>query len=434
MKYFLYIKHISTNKQQTSNKQAHKAKHISNAKHKAKAKKRMMTAGTNVVAGTSILLPPGVIGYIASFIRTNFESELLLNLYKAFNSINGEGYEDPLADYNAEVQSRIAYLAVDGVILDDITYALTEREVMYLFDCFYCDPSVIMYGEETYEDIGDICIVNTEQRRKIDHEFLDCSEYTESLALPYMGIKFGLSDELNIKMYKYIRLLEEALRLKSHALIAYMKDKLVLSPDMLIYVYIKHNHKLYAPDWFSLAADDRLLALIKDAGVLPTVLGLAIGGKHGYYAGSEAALNNIVNHNLAVVKKIVPAHISTSSDVIQYPVYYDDYEGRQRFFDLLTPYAYWETTYHGEITLYTMGEDTKNIKVVGSEEIGAYLRGLCPLQPPLEEGDEEKGEEEKGDEEEGDEEAYEEEWIKGGDPMNLYEGPVWGSEALEEPL
>jgi hypothetical protein len=324
---------------------------------------------------TSIMLPPSVICYIASFIRTNFESDLLLNMYKAFESINGKGYEDPLVDYKTDVQCRIAYLAVDGVIIDDITYSLTDREIMYVFDCFYCDPSVIMYGEETYEDIGDICIVNTNQRRKIDNEFLDCSEYTESLALPYMGIQFGLSDELNIKMYKYIRLLEEALRLKSQALIAYMKDKLVISPDMLMYVYIKHNHQLYAPDWFSLAADDKLLALLKDAGVLPAVLGLAIGGKCHPFIHSEAGLANAIQYNLEVVKKIVPHYISESSEVIPYEEYYNTAAVFARGVSLISAFWYWENTITTHVNLEYLEENYKfvNIKTGGNEEIGAYL-------------------------------------------------------------
>jgi hypothetical protein len=325
-----------------------------------------------------LFLPAHLVGYIGSFIRTNFDSNLLLNMYKAFESITYEGDEDPLGYYKAEVQAYIAYLAEDGVILDerDAGYELTQREMMYIFDCYYCDPSVIMYGEETYEDLGDICIVNTAHMQHIDHEFLDCSEFTETLALPYMGIQFGLSDELNIKMYKYIRLLEEALRLKSTGLIAYMKDKMVISPDMLLYIYIKHNHQVYAPDWYSLAADDLLLTLLKEAGVLPAVLGLAIGGKYCHYAGSEAALKNVVNPNREVVKKIVPAHISPSSAMIPYEDYYDEYEAQQRFFESVTPYEYWETTYNGEIARYQLGEEIKIIKVVGSKEIGEYLKSL----------------------------------------------------------
>jgi len=324
-----------------------------------------------------LFLPAHLVGYIGSFIKTNFDSNLLLNLYKAFESITYDGDEDPLGYYKADVQAQIAALAVDGVIFDerDVECELTQREIMYVFDCYYCDPSVIMYGEETYEDLGDICIVNTDHMRHIDYEFLDCSEFTENLALPYMGIQFGLSDELNIKMYKYIRLLEEALRLKSTGLIAYMKDKLVITPDMLLYIYIKHNHEIYAPDWYSLAADDMLLSLCKEVGVLPAVLGMAISGNRCHCVYSEAALKNVVEPNLAVVKKIVPNYISASSQVLTYDEFWDDDE-RRHFVTMTAPYYYWLGTYTCQVGVSVLGEENRFIKFTGSDAIGVYLKGL----------------------------------------------------------
>jgi hypothetical protein len=325
-----------------------------------------------------LLLPAHLVGYIGSFIKTNFDSNLLLNLYKAFESITYEGDKDPLGYYKDNVQAYLAHLAVDGVIFDerDKSYELTQREIMYVFDCYYCEPAAIMYGEETYEDLGDICLVDTTRMRHIDYEFLDCSEFTEALALPYMGIQFGLSDELNIKMYKYIRLLEEALRLKSTGLIAYMKDKMVITPDMLLFIYIKHNHEVYAPDWYSLASDDMLLNLLKEVGVLAAVLGIAISGKRCHYAGSEAALKNVVRYNLEVVKKIVPEYISVDSAVVPHDDYYDVGDYPHHVVDLLTPYVYWQTTYTDKISLCAFGEETKTIEVLGSDDIGAYLKGL----------------------------------------------------------
>jgi hypothetical protein len=326
-----------------------------------------------------LFLPPHLVGYIGSFIKTNFDSNLLLNLYKAFESITYEGDEDPLGYYKADVQTYIAALAVDGIILDehDTKFGLTQREIMYIFDCYYCDPGAIMYGEETYEDIGDICIPNNDHMRHIDHEFLDCSEFTDQLALPYMGIQFGLSDELNIKMYKYIRLLEEALRLKSTGLIAYMKDKLVISPDMLLYIYIKHNHEVYAPDWYSLAADDLLLELLNEAGTLPAVLGLAIEGKRLHYVCSESALKNVVRYNLEVVKKIVPHYIKADSLVVPMENYYDVGDYPHYFTNMFTPYSYWQMTKTSNVQMSALGEESRVIEVLGSEEIGAYLQELC---------------------------------------------------------
>ncbi len=323
-----------------------------------------------------LFLPPHLVGYIASFIKVNFDSNLLLNMYKAFESIHGDGYEDRLVDYKAQIQSHIAYLAMDGVFLDerDEKYALTEREIMYVFDCYYCDPSIIMYGEESYENVGEYTyLLNTEQMRHVEHEFLDCSEFTETLALPQLGIQFGLSDELNIKMYKYIRLLEEALRLKSTALIAFMKEKIVISQDMLLYIYIKHNHELYAPNWFSLASDDMLLDLCREFGILSTVLGMSIGGHRRHHVYNEAGLKNVVRSNFEVVKKIVPQYITAFSEVIPY----EDYDENDLFIsDEISPIKYWQRTCKSKVILSPLGSEDSIIKLEGSGEIGAYLQSF----------------------------------------------------------
>ena len=279
---------------------------------------------TTTSAGPSglCLLPLHLISYIVRFIKYNYTANILLNMYKAFECIYPEA--DPLAEYKDAVQYRIVCHVRDSYIFrphDDKTSfvtGLTNREIMYLFDCYYGDAQVIMYGEETYETIGDSSIVDTTRMIQIEHEFLDCSYLTELLAQPYMGIQFGLNDDLNISMYKYIRLLEEALRLKSPGLIAFIKKHLVMSPDMLLYIYIKHNHQVYAPDWYSLAADDLLLELCKEAGILPTVLRLAINGKRYAHVFTERALKNVVEYNLTVVQKIVPHYISASSAVLPY--------------------------------------------------------------------------------------------------------------------
>jgi hypothetical protein len=331
------------------------------------------------VAVPSLLLPSHLVGYIASFIKINFDSNLLLNMYKAFESVACESFEDPLCYYKAEVQAQLAALAIDGVILDerDAEFGLTQREMMYVFDCYYCDPAVIMYGEETYEIIGDTCLVDTTRMQRIESEFLDCSEFTEQLVeqRPYYGIKFGLSDAINMKMYKYIRLLEEALRLKSTSLIAYMKDKMVISPDMLVYIYIKHNHQVHAPDWYSLASDDLLLSLLNEMGVLPEVLGMAICGNRFHYVHCEEALKNVVLYNLEAVKKIVPAYISASSQVIAYEDFWDDDE-RRHIVTMTAPYYYWLGTYTSQVQLSPLSEPSRLIPVLGSDEIGVYLKGL----------------------------------------------------------
>ena len=337
-----------------------------------------------------ILLPAHLVAYIGSFIKPNYNTydsnlhnkNIFLNLYKAFESIACKSIacdEDPLRYYKAEVQSQLAALAVESVILEeDYSYGLSPRDIMYIFDCFYCDSQVIMYGEETYENLGDdLSIVDTTHMQHIDNEFLDCSEFTETLALTHLGMQPGLADEINIKLYKYLRLVEEALRLKRTGLIAYTKVMMTpfLFADILLYIYIKHNHTLYAPKWYSLAEDDCLLALLNEAGVLPAVLGMAISGKRNYYVFSEAALKNVVEPNLAVVKKIVPHYISADSKVIPYDDFWDEDE-RRHFVTMTAPYYYWLSTYTTQVGVSVLGEENRFIKFTGSDEIGAYLQGL----------------------------------------------------------
>jgi hypothetical protein len=326
-----------------------------------------------------LFLPFRVVGYIASFIKAKSDYNLLLNMYKAFESIHGDGYEDRFLYYKREIQSRIAMLAMDDVIRNRKhinTHTLTDREIMYIFDCYYCDPAVIMYGEETYEYIDEnTYIVNTTQMQHIDNEFIDCSDFTDTLALPYLGIQFGLSDPSNIHMYKKIRLLEEAFRLNSTNLLTYIKDNIFLSPDMPLYIYMKHNHQIYAPNWYSLADNDLLLELCREFDILPIVLAMAIGGRHRQCLFSEDHLKYVVQPNLSVVKKIVPQYINASSKVVEYEDYYDD-NAFVRSGDVLTPYMYWQSTYITQVKLFLLGEDTKIIKVMGNEEIGEYLQGL----------------------------------------------------------
>jgi hypothetical protein len=345
-------------------------------------------SSTNQAGIGGLFLPAHLVAYIGSFFKVNFRpylrnlnsTNISLNLYKAFESIACEGVEeDPLRYYKAEVQSHLtALLALELVMREehDYTYGLNHRDIMYIFDCIYCDSAVIIYGEDTYKNLGDdLSIVDTTHRQHIDNEFLDCSEFTNTLALTHLGMQPGLADEINIKLYKYLRLLEEALRLKRTGLIAYIKNMMThtLFADMLLYIYIKHNHKLYAPKWYSLAADDHLLALLEEAGILSEVLGMAIRGKRDYYVCSEAALKNVVEPNLEVVQKIVPRYISADSEVIPYDDFWDEDE-RRHFVTMTAPYYYWLGTYTIQVGVSVLGEENRFIQFTGSDAIGVYLK------------------------------------------------------------
>ena len=288
-----------------------------------------------------MLLPPTVIGYIASFLQSDdrVQMDALLNMYKAFEcfDVNGDPYRECAQTYIAYL--ALAYISHKG----DNAFNLTNREIMYVYDCIYCDVQTIMYGD----------LPSKEAERFVDNEFLDCSELTEDMYIPQHELEYDrVDDVMNIKTYKYIRLLEEALRLKSTQLLAYMKKSACITPSMLFYVYIKHNHPLYAPKWFSLAADDLLLELCHEAGVLQSVLQLAIGNKR---SDDEYAPPNDVRHNLETVIKIVPRYFD-ATDLFDI----DDETSR------VTVYNAWNAG---------AGVNIKDL--TGSKEIGKYLLCVC---------------------------------------------------------
>jgi hypothetical protein len=344
---------------------------------------------------SGMYLPPTVLGYIASFINVYTPvSAVLLNMYKAFECFDQSG--DPLAAYKHSVQNYIVYLAIAKLPGERSSiFDLTNREIMYIYDCLYCDERVIMYGEDlransdsANSDSADSDSADSdsadsdsadsdsaeasylykesdqiepklmhygEHERFIDSEFMDCSEFTNNLYIPHNELEeYGLLEDMNISMYKYIRLLEEALRMKSAPLLAYIKDFLGISPNMLLYIYIKHNHPLYAPKWFSLAADDMLLKLCYEGDVLNAVIDLAIGFKRIPNVYSNTSLDNVVQPNLAAVKKIVPCFIDALD------LFVTDYET-----GMVMPYNSWNSDVNVKEHLI--------VNLAGSKEIGEYL-------------------------------------------------------------
>jgi hypothetical protein len=217
-----------------------------------------------------LYLPPRIIGYIGSFIRAHYDADMLLNLYKAFAF---EDMNDPLAYYKEDVQCYLSALATGGVFDNREGYINSERvfdpedkvtlnhqEVMYAFECMYGDYDAFIYQNaySVQEDMLDPIKCN-----QIDDEFYDCSALAKYSSDTFFGIRFGMSDYADRLLYKSTILLEFILRTKSQNLLDYMKKKLIITPEMVLYLYVKHNHPLYAPKTFSLAADETLLGEVR---------------------------------------------------------------------------------------------------------------------------------------------------------------------------
>ena len=337
----------------------------------------MTALATYVAPGIGgLFLPPRLIGYIGSFMKAQNNSDMLLNLYKAFAILDGP--TDPLKYYKEEVLCYIAGPAMDGIYgkNDYGKYTLNHEEIMYIFDAFYGNSDALIYGDayRLLENPGTLQLMEIVDEKKcqfIDDEFKHCSAITDNLGV---SMHLGLSDDLDAMTYKFILLLEEALRTKSRDMLAYIKKIIGITADMLMYLYVKHTHQLYAPRTFCLATDDTLLELCWEAGILPQILQLAIGGKRHGVVYSEAGLSNIIQTNLAVVKKIVPAYIGFTEMM---PYWNADGIYGNADIDMITPYSYWLMTYQTEVTIMNefmaLDFSIEERIITGNDAIGAYL-------------------------------------------------------------
>lgn len=308
-----------------------------------------------------IFLPAHIVGYIASIFKATYDATLLLNLYKAFESIAYEGgTEDPLADYKNLIQNYIFRLAISrdfgfdpdyDLALGENIYGLTRREFMYLFDITNCVPTDIMYGVEP----------KNSHRKWIDDELADCTHFTENFGTS-RNLRYGVFDAIDIMLYKHTRLLEEALRTKSYGLLNYMSHQQMIYPDMLSYIYIKNNNIRYAPSEDFLTNNDLWFNLLLEYNMLDIVLGVAIGGLREHVVYSVNALNNVVRPNLAMVKKIVPRYIRASDEVrCPYPI------------SNVSNYDY-SWCFNMKVELYCLGDEAKTFPVENDREIAAYLK------------------------------------------------------------
>lgn len=308
----------------------------------------------------SIFLPAHIVGYIASICKATYDAQLLLNLYKAFESIQED--EDPLADYKNLIQNYIFGFAIShdygfepdyDLALGENVYGLTSREYMYLFDITNCVPADIMYGVEP----------KNSRRKWIDNELADCSHFAQYFGMS-QGIRFGYSDGIDKMLYKHTRLLEEALRTKSYGLVNYMNHKEMIYRDMLSYIYIKHNHERYAPSEDYLSNNELWFNLLCEYGMLDVVLGAAISGIREHIVYSLNGLHNVVRPSLAMVKKIVPHYILAGDEAQIYPYTFEN----------VNNYEYWQKCFQMEVEVHWLGDEVKRFTVEGNREIGEYLQ------------------------------------------------------------
>jgi hypothetical protein len=106
--------------------------------------------------------------------------------------------------------------------------------------------------------------------------FLNCVYFLEDSQILSSG------DNINITHLKYILEFEKALLEKNKALVLILSS-LFITNDMLLFVYIKHNHLLYKPneEQLRLEDSDMLIDLVicRDGNMVSELLFLAISGE-----------------------------------------------------------------------------------------------------------------------------------------------------------
>jgi hypothetical protein len=306
-----------------------------------------------------MFLPAHLVGYIASFCKATYDISILLNIYKAFESFECEGDEDPLFGYKDLIQHYIAALAIPDVYGENENdRSLTKREIMYVYDVAYCVTEDIIYGLEP----------KNSHRKWIDDEQADCVRFAHYFGVG--GLRFGICTGIDTMIYKHTRLLEEALRTNSQGLLTYMRNEDWIYPAMLAYIYCKHNNARYAPAEDYLSNNPLWLDLLKEHGMLNMILGLAIGGIREHTVYSMPALHNIVQPNLAMVKQIVPAYIQASAPVAYLYPYSTHPHGA------VNNYEYWQQCFLLEVKVYKLGylKPVETFLAEGESEIGEYLK------------------------------------------------------------
>jgi hypothetical protein len=226
-----------------------------------------------------IALPASIVQYIVGFLNSpcydvHNPRDVILNCYKAFECYKAEGEgegegegedEDPLWDYKKTVQSYLATLVYEEVMVavtvttwkvptTIVRYALTDREVMYLYDVLFCNSNVIIYGNEKMKKTA--YELNVEE--DIRNEFDECSDYTWFLR----DQEGPFTLPLVIHHLPVIRLLEEALYTESSELLNCIRKSTLnglYEPVMLIYIYINHTHVNYGPRKNRCLADNKIL-------------------------------------------------------------------------------------------------------------------------------------------------------------------------------
>lgn len=326
--------------------------------------------------------------------------DIILNVYKAFECFAGLEEEDALWDYKKNIQHFIANYLFGEVLqqlqvigcnwwlskLDDLStpysdfslvwYNSTDREVMYFYDVLFGNPQFILNSNKDNDPL----------RVNIGKELFDCHYYVSRLQPEYNDYSEVF---VTIHDIPVIRLLEEALYNKSTDCINCLMQSGLYNKHMLLYIYIKHNHKVWGANERRSLADSDLLFdyLLKDADLSKSLLlEVAIGGLTIKNTNVNHFYNNVVNPNLALVKKMVPEYFQRDEEILSLlgEIAYNNsinlFEMRPNEFSLnayaayLTPYDLWKGYINRQLFAPIFGNGKYDVYVnPRNKEIGEYL-------------------------------------------------------------
>ena len=258
--------------------------------------------------------------------------DIILNVYKAFECFDGMEEIDALWNYKKNIQHFIAnYLFGEvmnqlrvigsdlwlskGLWADSdfelVWYNSTDREVMYFYDVLFGNPEFILNSDNDHRP-----------PLHITAELFDCNYYLTRLQFERNREQHINEPLITIQDIPVIRLLEEALYNKSADTIICLIKSGLYNKHMPLYIYLKHNHKVWGADnRRSLADSEMLFDMMLNANVAndsakSLLLEIAIGGLLIKHTNVEYLFCNVVNPNLALVKKMVPAHFPRDKELM----------------------------------------------------------------------------------------------------------------------
>jgi hypothetical protein len=306
-----------------------------------------------------LMLPVSIINQVVSFHET--DPNFVLSLYKAFLWLEDSWYKTRILEHLA----NIAYAAIQPII-DIRSFKLIDREVMYMYDVLFGNIETLLYGDE----------FEMEHMRHIDNEFVDCTRLIGDLnQKQYFDV--NIAGFINNTNHTYVRLLEEAIISKSENLLKCIKAHFY-DEWMCLYLFLKQTHQVYKNPLYE-ATDEELFQLISDANmtIITLVLRSAISGERREIIWNNYNGDNVVDPNLQMVKKIVPAIIPYGHQLfaVYKPSAASTDEVDPDDFVYLSPFEYWRKfdnkviDFRGGGAIYTERD----------EAIGKYLRAARPM-------------------------------------------------------